>query len=185
VLKRRNLYAVLGTAGALVLLLGGLTVFIVSAQEITPPSEDAPPGGILGWRRGLFGFGRGDQWTMFDTAADALSLTPEELFTRVHDGQTLEEVAEEQGVDLETLQETLNATREQARRDEIEQAVEDGSMTREEADWLLEGLDKGYMPGGRGFGHGMKGGRGNRAPGGFGPGAFSPPPFVEREGSEQ
>jgi len=183
-LKRRNLYAILGTAGALVLLLGGLAVSAVSAQEITPPAEDAPAGVMLGWARDLFGLGHGGGWTMFDTVAQELGLTPEELFTNLHDGQTLEEVAEAQGVDLEALKETLIANREQARRDQIEQAVEDGNMTQEEADWLLEGLDKGYMPHGRGCGHGMKGGRGERAPGGA-PGGFAPGPFSEGERSEQ
>jgi hypothetical protein len=179
-LKRTNLYAILGTAGALVLLLGGLSLSVVTAQEITPPAEDAPAGGIWGWGRGLFGFGRGGQWTMFDTAADVLGLTPEGLFSELHGGKTVEEVAEAQGVEMETLQEALSAEREEAMRDAIAQAVEDGTMTQEQADWLLEGLENGYMPHGGGFGHGMKGGRGERAPGGF-----SPPPLAEGEATPQ
>jgi hypothetical protein len=61
-------------------------------------------------------------------------------------------------------------------RDAIAQAVEDGKMSQEQADWLLEGLDKGFLPRGRGFGHGpgMRGGRGGIAPGGFAPGGISP-----------
>ena len=184
-LKRRNVYAILGAAGALVLLLGGLSVSAVSAQEITPQAEDAPARGIWDWGRALFDFGPGGGWTMFDTIAEELSLTPEELFTELHDGQTVDEVAEAQGVDLEALRDTLEATREEARRDAIEQAVEDGTMTREEADLQLEGLDKGYMPHGRGFGHGFEGGRmkGNR--GGAAPGGFGPGPFAEGQGGEQ
>jgi hypothetical protein len=177
-LKRKNLYTILGTAGALVLLLGGLSVSVVSAQEVTPPAEDAPAGGIFGRGRVLFDFGPGGGWTMFDTVAEELSLTPEELFTKLHDGQTVEGVAEAQGVDLEALRDTLEANREEARREAIEQAVEDGNMTQEEADWLLEGLDNGFMPHGGGFGHGrgrgMRGGRGMFAPGGFAPGGISP-----------
>lgn len=33
-------------------------------------------------------------------------------------------------------------------------------MTQDKADWLLEGLDKGYLDGGPGFGFGHDGGRG-------------------------
>jgi hypothetical protein len=122
---------------------------------------------MWGWGRGLFGFGRGGQWTMFDTAADLFGLTPEELFSELHGGKTLEEVAEAQGVEMETVQEALSAEWEEAMRDAIAQAVEDGDMTQEQADWLLEGLDEGYMPRGRGFGQGMRSGRGGFAPGGF------------------
>ncbi|MGD2179436.1 MAG: hypothetical protein PVG71_16650 [Anaerolineae bacterium] len=167
-LGRKRLYAVLGAAGALVLLLGGLGgVSIVSAQEVTPESEDAPGMGIWGWGRGLFGFGSGDQWTMFDTAAEELGLTPEELFAELHAGKTMQEIAEAQGVELEDLQEALNVARADAMRAGIEQAVEDGDMSQEQADWLLEGLEQGFMSGpgfGHGFGRGMRGGRGRLAP---------------------
>jgi hypothetical protein len=36
----------------------------------------------------------------------------------------------------------------------IEQAVEDGRLSQEQADWLLKGLEQGLFPMGRGFGHG-------------------------------
>lgn len=177
-LKRKNLYAVLGAVGALVLLFGALGgAAVVRAQEVTPESDGPPTGGIWGWGRGLFGFDRGGECTTFDTAADVLGLTPEELFSEMHAGKTLEEVAEEQGVDLDALEEALNASRAEAMRNAIEQAVEDGEMSREQADWLLEGLEKGYMPGpgfDHGFGHGrrgpaMRGRFSGSASGGIGP----------------
>jgi hypothetical protein len=176
-LGRKRLYAVLGAAGALALLLGGLGgLSVVSAQEVTPESEGVPPRGIRDWGRDLFGFGPGDRWTMFDTAADVLELTPGELFSELHAGKTLEEIAEAQGVEMEDLQEAFSAARDEAMRDAIAQAVEDGEITQDEADWRLEGLEKGYMPRGRGFGHGrgMRGGRGGFAPGGFAPGRVAP-----------
>jgi hypothetical protein len=131
-------------------------------------------------RRGLFGFGHGGLWTMFDTAAEALGLTPDELFGKLHGGKRLDEVAEAQGVEMETVQEALSAAREAAMRDAIAQAVEDGNMSQEQADWLLEGLDEGYIPRGRRFGHGfgrgpgIRGDRGMFAPGGFAPGGSDP-----------
>jgi hypothetical protein len=173
-LKRKRLYVVLGTVGALVLLLGAFGgASVVSAQEPTPETEDTPAGGIWGRGRSLFGFGRGGRWTMFDTAAEALDLTPEEFFSELHDGKSLEEIAEDKGVDLEAIQEALNAARDEAMQEAIEQAVEDGDLSEEEADWLLEGLEKGFMPrrgfgrGGRGLG--MRGGFGGSAPGGIAP----------------
>lgn len=42
-------------------------------------------------------------------------------------------------------------------RARIEQALADGTITQEKADWLLEGLEKGFLDGpgfGFGFGHG-------------------------------
>jgi hypothetical protein len=38
---------------------------------------------------------------------------------------------------------------------------EDGTITQENADWLLEGLDKGFIGGPGGFGHGFGGPRGD------------------------
>jgi uncharacterized membrane protein len=151
----------LSSVGLILLLLAGLIgATLVFAQEPTPETQ-VPFGGFGGGRghgRGGFGGGmfgaHGGQWTMFDTAAEALGLTPEELFAELHAGKSLDEVAEAQGVDMEAVQEAMNAARSEAMRQMIEQAVEDGNMTQEQADWMLEGLEKGFVPGGRGFGHG-------------------------------
>jgi len=179
-MKSRTLYAVLGAAGAIVVLLAALSVSVVFAQEPTPESDGAPTCGMWGRARGLFGFFRGGTWAMFDTAAEALGLTPEELFTELHDGKSLSQIAEAEGVEMETVQEALIAAREEAMRDAIAQAVEDGKLSQEQADWLIEGLDKGFMGRGRGFGHGfgrghgMRGGGGMLAPGGSSPGGITP-----------
>ena len=169
-LKRKNMYAVLGAVGALALLLGGLGgVSVVSAQEVTPESDEPPTSRFLTRGRGLLGFGRGGEWTMFDTAADVLGLTAEELFAELHGGATLEDVAEAQSVDVEEVQEAMQAAQAEAQREAIEQAVEDGDVSQEEADWLLEGLEKGYTS--RPRGQGLRGGRGRGGPGRFpGPG---------------
>lgn len=159
--KRRLLLLSSGVLTAL-LLVSLVGVSAASAQDPTPE-----PKVVLGWRSGgrgkggfgggIFGWERTDQWLVFDAAAEALGLTPEELFTELHAGKSLEEIAEEQGVDIEAVQDAMNASRTEARRQAIEQAVEDGRITQEQADWMLEGLDKGYSLGGRGFGHGGRG----------------------------
>jgi hypothetical protein len=163
--SRKKWIVVVAMAGALatMLLLAGIVGGIVyygatsaSAQE--PGSATTELGDD--WRWGWFGWGCGS-WTVFDTVAEALGLTPNELFIELHDeGKTLSEVAEEQGVDTETLWDALSANRTEAMRQRIQQAVEDGDLSQEEADWLLQGLDKGFMGGRRGGMMGFGGGFG-------------------------
>ena len=161
-----------GAVLAALLLVSAVGVTAVFAQEPEPEAEPKAPfmhrfGGMRGFGRGGFGRGMhgeqaGEPWTRFDGLAEALGLTPEELFAELHDGKTLEEIAGAQGVDLDAVKERMaaeaEAERVEAMRDAIAQAVEDGEMSDEQAQWLLEGLDKGYMPGfrlgARGFGRG-------------------------------
>lgn len=162
-------FFLLGGIALIVVLVASLAgAALVFADEPTPAPEAS-----FGHRGRGFGL-RGDSWTLFDTAAEALGLMPEEFFAELHAGKTLEEIAEEQGVELEAVQEALNAARSEAMREAIEQAVEDERITQEQADWLLEGLEQGFLPLGRGFGfgHGMRGGFGRGMRGGFG--GFAP-----------
>ena len=100
--------------------------------------------------------------------------SPESFFAELHEGKTLEEIAEKQGVEIEDVHDAINAARGEAMRDAIEQAVENGRITQEQADWLLEGLEQGFFPMGRSFrfGHGMTGGFGRGMRGHFG--SFAP-----------
>jgi predicted DNA-binding protein YlxM (UPF0122 family) len=109
--------------------------------------------------------GGGGRWTMFDTAAEALGLTPVEFFTELHEGKSLDEIAEEQGIEMDAVRDAIDAARDEALQQAIEQAVEDGNMTQERADWMLEGLEQGFLPRGRGFGRGRGWGRGPRPEG--------------------
>lgn len=183
-MKRKRLYAVLAAAGTLALLLGGLSgVAVVSAQEETPEPEDGSNCAPWGWGRGLLGLGHGRDWTLFDTVAEELGLTPEELFSELHDGKSLEEIAEEQETDLEAIRQALEAARHEAIRDAVDRAVDEGKLSEDEAEWLLEGLEKGYLHG-RGFGRDFmrRGrGRGPRMRGNFGP--FAPDRFEQQSDS--
>ena len=158
-------------------LLGGVALIVVLVAAVAGATlvfaDESTPEASFGCRGRGFGLW-GGSWTMFDTAAEALGLTPEEFFAELHAGKTLEEIAEAQGVELEAVQEAMNAARADAMREAIEQAVEDERITQEQADWLLEGLEQGFFPMGRGFGfgHGMKGGFGRGMRGSFG--SFAP-----------
>lgn len=150
-MNKKRLFLLSGAALVALLLVGLIGVTVVSAQEPTPEPQvpfgwRGVRGGRGGFGRGMFGLARGDQWTMFDTAAEALGLTPEELFAELHAGKSLDEIAEEQGVDMEAVQDAMNTARGEAMRQAIEQAVEDGNMTQEQADWMLEGLEQGFFP---------------------------------------
>lgn len=147
--------------GALMLVLTGT----VLAQEETPtPAPDVKPFSGHMWGPGFgrgFGRGMGGQVGL-EAAAEALGMTADELSTQLWGGKTLADLAEEAGVDLQDVQDAVKAAQEAAVRDAIEQAVEDGTLTREHADWLLEGLDNGYWSG-----HGMGGMGGCGGHGGF------------------
>lgn len=131
-----------GIAGLFV--LGALATgffYNVSAQEDTP--NPVPPV----WFGHRHGFGRGLGSVGLEAAAEALGMTPDELETQLWGGKTLADLAEEKGVALEDVRAAVEAAREQAFRDAIAQAVEEGVITQEHADWLLEGLDKGFLGG--------------------------------------
>jgi len=138
-------------AAAVVVALGSSAT--ASAQESTP----AAPAVRLA-HGGGFGFGPNSEAAL-EAAAKVLGMTADELSTQLWGGKTLAELADEAGVDLQDVRDAVEAAQVEAVRAAIQQAVEDGSITQAQADWLLQGLDNGYW-GGRGFGPGFGMGRG-------------------------
>lgn len=158
-MKKWYKFGILGLLifGALAVILTGTAL----AQDETPP-----PPATNGWQGWGMGFGRGLGGQVgLDAAAEALGMTPDELSTQLWGGKTLADLADEAGVDLQTVRDAVESAQEAATRDAIQQAVEDGTITQDHANWLLEGLDNGYW-GGFGGGPGGFHGRGFR---GFGP----------------
>ena len=141
---------VAGIATLVVVIGAAIVAGIALAQEPTPT-----PGARPFWGHGFGMWGKGG-WGNFDAAAEALGLTPEQLFSELHAGKTLADVAQEKGVDLQAVQAAVAAARQEAMRQAIEQAVTDGKIGREQADWMLKGIENGWM-GGRSFrGHGFR-----------------------------
>ena len=171
----KKLLVVIGML-ALIAALALVVVSAVSAQSPTTTPQAPATKEVKGMGRG-FGF-FGGSVADFDAIAKALNLTPAQLFEQWHSGKTLDQIATAQGVDLKAVQEAANAARLQGLKDGIAQAVKDGKMTQEQADWLLQGLDKGFMKGGFGFGHGMRGGMR-----GFGGWGLKNPPKAPASGS--
>jgi hypothetical protein len=157
-MNKKRLLILVGVALIVLLLAGLAEAAFVFAQEPTPPIPFGWYGGGRGW--GGFAWAGGGPWTMFDMAADALGLTPEELFAELRAGKSLAEIAEEQGVEVKAVFDALSAARGEVMQQAVEQAVEDGRMSQEQADWMLKGLEQGFFPKGRGFGFGRRWGGG-------------------------
>jgi hypothetical protein len=143
--------------GALVVALlavGAYGATTVYADDSTPPqpSGERGPGRPGGPHGGHFLDG-----AALDAVAKVLDMSSDDLSAALEDGKTLQELAEAAGVDMQDVKDAMNAVRAESMRERIAQAVEDGTLTQEKADWLLEGLDKGFLDGGPGFGFGFGG----------------------------
>jgi hypothetical protein len=135
-------------AGLLIALVVMGVVGATNAYAQSPanvPLHGGPGRGGLGGGLGLEGL---------QIAAEALNMTTDELITALRSGKTLEELADEAGVELQDVQDAIEAARAADMRERIQQALDDGTITQEHADWLLEGLDKGFIGGPGGFGLG-------------------------------
>ncbi len=143
-------------SAVLVAVVAALSVAVVgtAAAQEADPEPPGPRSGVAG--DGLFSQ---HMWEVFDAVADALGLSPQTLFSELHGGKTVEELAEARDVELDQIRETIQSMRQDQHRARIEQAVADGQLTRERADWMLEGMDQGFGPMGHGRGAGP--GRGN------------------------
>jgi hypothetical protein len=146
------------------ILIGGLLValLVVGVIGATRTSAQSSPTAILHGRGPGDGQGgRGLGQVELDAAAKVLNMTSDELSTALQSGKTLEQLATDKGIDIQKVQSAIQAAHATEMRDRIKQAVADGTITQANADWLLEGLDKGYIgvPGAFGFG-GPHGGHG-------------------------
>jgi len=154
-----------------ILILGG--TFVVMAQDDDTPTpfgtgwmhgENFGHGmmhgrGMMGIMGGGFGHGMmsGDSESMMLSVAEALGLEPDALFTALRDGQTLAEIAEVQGVELETVYDAALTHAEE----HLAQLVEAETITQEQADehltWMRENIAEMPMFTGAGFGPCMGG----------------------------
>jgi phage I-like protein len=154
---KKKLPLLLGGFLAVLVVVGAIGAGIAYADNSTPPA--AISGQTFDGRgpRGGHMLGSAE----LEAAAKALGMTTDELSTALKSGQTLEQVATAKGVDFQKVQDAVNAAHREEMRTQIKQALSDGTITQAKADWLLEGLDKGYLdqPGfGLGFGRGGPGG---------------------------
>jgi urease accessory protein UreF len=146
----------IGIGLAIAAVVAAVGVGVVLAQEPTPtvetPAETPGPVGPHGGR----GMRGGPHGGLLEVVAEALKMTVDELREALADGQTVAELAEAKGVALEDIAVALVA----AHAEYLQQAVESGRLTQEEADAklaemeanILERLESGELvgPGGPG-----------------------------------
>ncbi|MFZ5818817.1 MAG: hypothetical protein ACOYYJ_02860 [Chloroflexota bacterium] len=140
-------------AGALALALLAVGVYGVTnayADDSTPPQ----PAGERGPRGG-----RGLDGAALEAVAGALNMSADDLSAALAEGKTLQDLADEAGVDMQEIKDAMSAARAESMRTRVAQALADGTITQEHADWLLEGLEKGFLDG-PGFGFGGHPGKG-------------------------
>jgi hypothetical protein len=125
----------------LVAVVAGIGVKSAYAQSGTTDSTTTMP--MRGHGHG--GRGGGLSLTGLQVAAEKLGMTTDELITALQSGKTLEEIAQEKGVDYADIQAAIQEQSQTELRDRIQQAVTAGTISQEKADWLLEGLDKGFI----------------------------------------
>jgi hypothetical protein len=154
--------------GLVVLALGALGVGVAFAQGGTPPYAGNGP--MMG--------GNGYGW-MYDYVEQAfaakLGLTEEQVEDQLAAGRPMYQIALDNGIKQEELANFMNEVHKEA----FANAVKDGVMTQEQADWMLQRMQNnggyGYgtgtcpMHNGQGAQFGPQGSRGNGMMGrGFG-----------------
>jgi hypothetical protein len=173
-MSRIKKYLGLATLVAIVAALGISSAAFAQSTTTPTPTAPAPPEMHRGDPGGRFLRSQAAQ----EAAAEALGMTTDELSTELQEGKTLEDIAEAQGVDIDTVKAAIKAAELTETKEAIAQAVTDGTITQAKADWLLEGLDNGYWSAGRGgFGFGM-------GPGGPGDHGGPPPNGTPPDGND-
>lgn len=86
--------------------------------------------GMMGGHGGMMGAGAGG----LDVAADALGLSQDKLRAALADGDTLADVAEQQGVAVEDLVDAFVT----AAQEHMQEAVDQGRLTQEQADEMID-----------------------------------------------
>lgn len=130
-------------------IAGFLVAFLV-VVVIGPSSSYAlGTSGVVPHKGGPFGpgFGRAVPLEGLQIIAEALDMTTDELIEALQSGKTLRELADEAGVDLDVIFEEIQVARTEQMRERIQQALDEGLITQQHADWLLEGLDRGFLAG--------------------------------------
>jgi predicted transcriptional regulator len=160
---KKKLWMFVGGMLIAMLLIGSVGAVVVYAQSPTPTAIVTPSTGRT--RPGAGAHGTYLAGSELDAAAKALGMTSADLSAGLKSGKTLSQIATEKGVNLQTVMAAIQAARKADFTTQINQAVTAGKMTQDKANWLLEGLDKGYINGPSfGFGIGFGGTKGTQPP---------------------
>ena len=97
-------------------------------------------------------YANGDTPNRMEILAELLGMTEDEIREGFQAGKSLEDMAEDAGVDFEDIKTSLQEAWQENFKEHIQEAIENGNLTKEHADWLTEGLEKGFLRGGHWFG---------------------------------
>ena len=176
-MSRFKKFAGIAVLVALVAALGISSVASAQSSVTPPPTAPTAPAAP---RDGFGPRGLHNQAEL-EAAAKVLGMTADELSAELWGGKTLADIADEKGVAIADVQQAVQAALIEETKTAIAQAVTDGTITQAKADWLIEGLDKGYWGAGAegdfgfGMGPGMGGPGGHGGPRGFGGPNGAPP----------
>ncbi|MCE5208590.1 MAG: YckD family protein [Chloroflexi bacterium] len=151
-----------GTIAVLALVTVLATATMVSAQTATPPTpQDGTGNGFKGGRGSQQGMQQRSGTTSIGSGllhdeilpiiAEKLGITVDELNTRLAEGETMSQIAYSLGWTYDDFRTLMLDARSQA----IEQLVEEGTLTQEQADWISERGAGQMMGGRRGMGQGQ------------------------------
>lgn len=98
--------------------------------------QPAMPYGRMHGRGGMMGGWMMDGNTLLDVVADSLGLTVEEVLEELNQGISIAELAENQGVAVETIIADFS----EAHAEALQEAVDAGSITQEQADWMQQNM---------------------------------------------
>jgi hypothetical protein len=153
-----------------IVVLAVLAVALVSAGYVfaqTPTPQAPVPGsgfgpgmmGGRGYRGGMMG---GSNWAgaqsgfmhdeMIDAFSQKLGISVDELNGRLANGETMAQIAYSKGLSVDQFSNLMTEARSQA----IDQAVKEGDLTQDQANWMKQ-HGPGQMGGGRGNGQGRFG----------------------------
>ena len=130
----RRMLRILGAALAVAALVAvGITGSALAAgPEAAGPQAGVDDANQYTWRHCCSHF-----WGLRacgESVSDLLGLSPAEIIEQRHAGMSLVEIAAAQGVDEETLAQTIVLARQEA----LQQMVAEGTLTQEQADQALE-----------------------------------------------
>ena len=102
------------------------------------PTSPAPGYGCCGGWGMRGGWGGWHGMGLMDALAELSGLEPTELYAEMQEGKTLLEVAQAHGISAEGLVEAALASRTEV----LQQRIEAGYLTQEQADWMIEHMEE-------------------------------------------
>jgi hypothetical protein len=104
------------------------------ADKVRERKAEGFPPGRRGLPRGRGGFVEDHGKALLNIAAEELGMSAKDLWAELKDGKSVADVAAEQGVDTQVIVDAYLTKM----SERLDQAVEDGKLTQERADWMLE-----------------------------------------------